>query len=77
LVLRRTLIGVAIGVGVGAMGALGATRVLTPYLFGVTAADPITYVAIVLLLAAVGVAASWGPAFRATQVQPVEVLREE
>ncbi|HEY2825282.1 MAG TPA: ABC transporter permease [Gemmatimonadales bacterium] len=77
LVLRRTLSGVAIGVGVGAIAALLTTRVLTPYLFGVTTSDPAVYTGIVVLLAVVSLAASWLPARRATRVEPVEVLRAD
>jgi ABC-type antimicrobial peptide transport system permease subunit len=71
--LKPTLLGVAIGVGV----ALALTRVLGTLVFGVEATDAATYVAVALLLTAVGVLASAMPAYRATQVNPLKVLRDE
>ena len=53
------------GIAVGLAGALAATRVIASLLYGVSATDPVTYVAIVALIGAVGVAASWLPARRA------------
>jgi len=65
-----------IGVALGGMGALLLSRVLRGLLFGVAPHDPITFVGVVLVLAATAVAACWIPARRAASVPPAEVLRE-
>jgi putative ABC transport system permease protein len=46
-----------------------------PLLFGVSATDAVTFVGVTILLAAVGLAACWVPALRATHVQPIVTLR--
>jgi putative ABC transport system permease protein len=71
--LKLALIGLTIGVA----AALAATRVLSSLLYGVTAADPATFVGVSLLLAAVAAAASWLPARRAARVDPMVALRHE
>jgi putative ABC transport system permease protein len=71
--LRLTGVGVAIGLG----GAFGVTRFLKTLLFGVTATDPITYVAVTALLVLVAALACWVPARRATRVDPMAALRYE
>jgi predicted permease len=68
-----TLIGVVLGTG----GAIGLTRLIKSQLFGVSATDPLTFVAIALLLAAVALLASYIPARRATKVDPLVALRYE
>jgi len=77
LIVGQTLAGVIVGVAVGLVGAVAATRLLTPFLFGVSATDPWTYAAILALLGVVSVAASWVPARRAGRVPPAAVLRAE
>ena len=67
----------AIGLAVGLAGALAATRLLQKMLFGVTAADPGTYVAIAAVIAVAALAACTIPAWRATRVDPLEALRQE
>lgn len=70
-----SVIGVGLGIGVAiAVVLAGALRSL---LFGVRPADPISIAAVTLLLAAVGFAACWLPARRATRADPVQVLRYE
>jgi putative ABC transport system permease protein len=68
-----TLLGIAIGLA----AALGLTRVLTSLLVGVRPTDPLTFAAIVLILATVALLACYLPARRATRVHPVVALRSE
>jgi hypothetical protein len=72
-----TIVGVGIGVGAGLLGAAAATRFLTPFLFGVSATDPVTYAAILGLLGFVSLAATWLPARRAGRLEVAAVLRSE
>lgn len=65
------------GTVLGIVGALAATRVLGSLLFGVAPRDPVTFAAAALLLAAVGTAAGYLPAWRAAGVDPLATLREE
>ncbi|HTE45342.1 MAG TPA: ABC transporter permease, partial [Gemmatimonadaceae bacterium] len=77
MIVNQTLAGVGIGILGGIVGALLASQVLVPYLFGTGVYDPVTYVAIVGLLGVVSVLASWLPARRAARVEPALVLRGE
>jgi putative ABC transport system permease protein len=77
LVLTRALRIVVTGVIVGLAGAVGVTRVLQRFLFGVTPTDPIAFTIVTLLLMAVGLMAAWLPARRATRIDPCAALRAE
>lgn len=77
LMLRETLIGAAIGMAVGLPLAALLGRLLTPYLFGASAADPVAYLLALALLALATAAATVPPARRAGRVDPVVVLRAE
>jgi ABC-type lipoprotein release transport system permease subunit len=68
---------VAIGLAVGALAALGVTRLMTGFLVGVSPSDPLTYMAVALLLSAIALLACWIPARRATRVDPGVALRYE
>jgi putative ABC transport system permease protein len=65
----------AAGLAVGLCGALAAARALTALLFGVSAADPLTFGSVAAALAAVTLAASYVPAKRAARVEPMAALR--
>jgi predicted permease len=75
LVIREGLWLAATGTVVGVGAAIGLTRVLRSLLFDVKPGDPVTYIAIVALLAVAAGIASWIPARRASRVEPTEALR--
>jgi putative ABC transport system permease protein len=77
LVLTRALRIVVAGVIVGLAGAVGVTRVLQTFLFGVTPTDPTAFTIVTLLLMVVGLMAAWLPARRATRIDPWTALRAE
>jgi ABC-type antimicrobial peptide transport system permease subunit len=77
LIVGQAMVLVAISVAIGVAGAFAATRLLNSLLFGVGAADPVTFGAIVLLISAVAFLAAWLPARRAAQVDPIVALRTE
>jgi putative ABC transport system permease protein len=66
-----------VGVAVGAVGAWLLSRLMQKLLFGVTASDPLTFVAVSILLALVAAVAASIPGLRATRVDPVIALRAE
>jgi predicted permease len=66
-----------IGIVIGAAIAFPATRAIRGLLFGVSAADPLTFGAVALALVLVMLLASYIPAWRATKVDPVTALRHE
>jgi len=68
---------VLIGLGLGLTGAWLLSRVLTSQLYGVTSRDPVTYVGVAALLGIVALAATYLPARRALQVDPMISLRSE
>jgi predicted permease len=80
-VLRMVLgeaVGLAVaGIVVGLSAALLLTRFLVDVLFGLKPADPLTLLCSGLLLSLVAVMAAWGPAQRASRIQPVLALRHE
>lgn len=64
----------AVGVALGSLVAVGLTRFIAGLLVGVPALDPLTFVAVGMLLGGVAVLAAWVPAWRAAAVSPMEVL---
>lgn len=71
--MRLALVGVAIGLA----GAVGLTRFIASFLFGVKTLDPVAFVLVPLVLSGVALAAVWVPALRASRVDPFSALRHE
>jgi putative ABC transport system permease protein len=67
----------AIGLALGLAGSLAAMRLIATLLFGVKPSDPLTFVAVAVILASVSLAACYIPARRATRVDPMIALRYE
>jgi putative ABC transport system permease protein len=75
LALRPGVVLTLAGVALGLAAALGTTRLMASLLFGVSPADPITFLAVSVSLALVALLACWIPARRAVRIQPVVALR--
>ncbi|OLD44225.1 MAG: hypothetical protein AUI63_06905 [Gemmatimonadetes bacterium 13_1_40CM_2_60_3] len=75
LVLRNGLKLAGVGILIGLIGAMALTRLLHSLLFGVGPTDPLTFIAVPLLLVTAALLACWLPARRATKVDPMEALR--
>src|SRR5881296_1881868 len=65
------------GVGVGVAASFGLTPLLRAQLFGVKPSDPLTFIAVPVILLAVALAAAYVPALRATRIDPLTALRHE
>jgi predicted permease len=74
---RSALVLTAIGVAIGLGAAAGLTQLMKSLLFGVSPIDPFTYFVIPLVLGISAAVASYLPAWRAAEVDPVEALRAE
>jgi predicted permease len=77
LVLRETVILLAIGLGAGTALAAGAARAATSMLFGLKPTDPVTYLLAVAGLSVIATLASFLPALRAARLDPITALRNE
>ncbi len=71
--MRMALVGICLGI----IGAFVVTRVMSSFLFGVSATDPLTFAGVALLLAGVSFLACYVPARRAAKVDPMVALRYE
>jgi putative ABC transport system permease protein len=77
MIVKQGSVLILLGLGIGLAGAYALTRVISSWLFGVTAKDPITFGAVAVLLAIVALLACYIPALRATKVDPMDALRCE
>jgi ABC-type antimicrobial peptide transport system permease subunit len=67
----------AAGLVLGIAGAFFAVRMIQGLLFGVTPHDPVTFLAVAGLMAAIGIGACWIPALRAARIDPAIAMRSE
>ena len=67
----------AAGVAIGLAAAFAVGRALQSFLYGISAADPITFAVAPAVLMAIALAASYLPARRATAIEPMSALRSE
>ena len=77
MVVRQAMELTGAGIVAGLFGAALLTRVMSTLLFGVSATDIVTFSAVPVILATIALLASYLPARRATQVDPVVALRDE
>jgi ABC-type antimicrobial peptide transport system permease subunit len=77
MILRQGVLLAVAGVAVGVAAAFALTRLMTSLLYQVEPGDPLTFVAVALVLIAVAALASYLPALRATRVSPVSALRTD
>jgi predicted permease len=77
MIYREGLVVIAVGIAIGVFAALGLTRLMSSFLVGVGAGDPVTYISVSLLLAAVALLACYLPARRAMRIDPTAAIRYE
>ena len=77
LILRQSIVQMAIGLTLGIAGAYGVSKLLATMLFQTGARDPLLLASIVALLVGVSTAACLWPARRATRLEPVNALRND
>ncbi len=77
LIVRQGMTLASVGLGIGLLLAFGVSQLLAKLLYGVSPADPITFIGVSLLLASVAMLACYVPARRAMKVDPLVALRYE
>jgi putative ABC transport system permease protein len=77
MILRQGAVLTVIGIGIGLAAGVAVSQVVRSLLFGISAVDPVTFGGGAALFVAVALAASLGPARRATRVDPIVALRSE
>jgi ABC-type antimicrobial peptide transport system permease subunit len=77
MIIRHGLALSGLGILIGIVASLGTARILTSFLYGVSASDPLTFLSVSVFLALIAVGASFFPALRAAAINPVEALRTE
>jgi putative ABC transport system permease protein len=77
MILAHALRLASLGIGLGVLAALGVGRIMTSFLYGVGATDPLTFAAMSLFLAAVALVVSVFPAHRAASIDHTQALRAE
>ena len=77
LVVRQGMLLAGIGLAVGLAASFGVNRLLANLLFGVKTTDPMTYVAVAVILVSVALLATYIPARRAMKIDPLIALRYE
>ena len=77
VVVRSSLLAIAGGAVTGLVGAFLASGLLRSYLFGLSAADPLAHLGVLVVLAVAGAAATFVPARNAARIEPVNALRHE
>ena len=77
VVVTQAMLPVSAGLAIGLAASFGLTRLMAGMLYGVNAGDPVTFIGVALLLAAVALVATLVPARRAIRIAPVVALRHE
>jgi predicted permease len=77
LVIRQSMLLVGVGIGIGLLIAFPIMTFVGSWLYGISSADPLSFVSVIVLLAGSALAATYGPARRATNVDPMRVMRYE
>jgi predicted permease len=77
MILKESLVLLAVGVALGIPATLAATRTIQSQLFGLSPTDPLTFIGAALIISLVTLIAAWFPAHRATKVDPIIALRYE
>ena len=77
MVVRQGMVLAAVGVVIGLVAAFWLAKLITAFLFGVTARDPFVFAGVPVLLTCVALLAVWLPARRASRVDPIIALRYE
>jgi putative ABC transport system permease protein len=77
LVVRQGMVLTGLGITIGVLGSVAASRLIVSLLYGISRFDPITYLLVIALLTGVSGVACWVPAWRAARVDPSITLRAE